>query len=78
MKYVPCLEINEAVSVHCNILSKGYHHNSIALYTFVPHKSLGQWVDISPTNFIILKYFNSDCSYNEVWFTDQNSKPLQI
>ena len=25
-----------------------------------------------------LKTFNSELSYIEVWFTDQNSKPLQI
>ena len=28
--------------------------------------------------FKFLKTFNSEFSYIEVWFTDQNSKPLQI
>ena len=27
---------------------------------------------------MFLKTFNSEFSYIEVWFTDQNSKPLEI
>ena len=27
--------------------------------------------------FIFSKTFNSEFSYDEVWFTDQNSKPLE-
>ena len=34
-------------------------------------------LDISPNNFIFLKTFNSELSYIEVWFTDQNPKPLE-
>ena len=45
---------------------------------FVPDKMLGQLLDISPQNFIFLKTFNSEILYIEVWFTDQNSKPLKI
>ena len=48
------------------------------MYTFAHNKSFGQLLDISPKNFIILKTFNSDFSYIKVWFTDQNSKPLEI
>ena len=33
---------------------------------------------MSPENFIFLKAFDSECSYIEVWFTDQNSNPLEI
>ena len=39
---------------------------------------LGQLLDITPKNFIFLRTFNSETSYIEVWFTDQNFKPLQI
>ena len=45
---------------------------------FVPNKLFGQFLDISPKNFIFLKTFNSEFSYIEIWFTDQNSKLLQI
>ena len=40
----------------------------------MPNKSFGQLLDISPKNIIFLKTFNSEFSYTEVWFTDQNSK----
>ena len=70
---VPHSEINELVLIHCNI-----QQDSRVLYTFVPNKSFGQLLDISPKNFIFLKIFNQEFSYIEVWFTDQNSKPLQI
>ena len=45
---------------------------------FFPSKSFGQLLDMSPTNFVFLKTFNSEFSYIEVWLTDQNSKPLEI
>ena len=75
---VPRLEITEVVLIHCNIVNNDYQQDSRVLYTFVPNKSFGQLLDISPKNFIFLKTFNSEFSYIEVWFTDQNSKPLEI
>ena len=48
------------------------------LHTFVPHKSFGQLLNISPKSLNFLKTFNSEFSYIEVWFTDQYSKPLDI
>ena len=71
---VPNLEITEVVLVaHGN-----YQRNSKILHTFVPSESSGQLLDISPKNFIFIKTFDSECSYIEVWFTDQNSNPLEI
>ena len=75
---VPHLEITEAVLIHRTIVNNDYQHDSRVLYIFVPNKSFGQLLHISPKNFIFLKTFNSEFSYNEVWFTDQNSKPLEI
>ena len=34
-------------------------------------------LEISPTNHIFLKAFNSEYDEIKVWFTDQNSQPLQ-
>ena len=49
------------------------------MFTFVPNKSSGQSLDISPTKFIFLKACNYILfSYIKVWFTDQSSKPLEI
>ena len=72
------LEINEVVLVHCNIVDNNYQHDSRVLYKFVPDKSLGQLVVISPKIFMFLKSFNYKFSYIEVWFSDQSSKPLEI
>ena len=66
------------VLIHCKIVNNDYQQDSRVLYTFVPDKSLGQLLDISPKNFIFLKTFNSEFSYIEVWFTDRKSKPLEI
>ena len=75
---VPHLEITEAVVVHCNIANNDYQKDSRVLYTFAPNRSFGQLFDVSHKNFIFLKNFNSEFSYIEVWFPDQNSKPLEI
>ena len=74
----PQLEITEVVLVHCIMVNNDYQHDSRVLYTFVPNKSFGSLLDISPSNHIFLETFNSE--YNEivVWFTDQSSKPLEI
>ena len=75
---MPHVEITEVVLIHCNIVNNDYQQDSRVLYTFVPNKSFGQLVDISPKNFIFLKTVNSEFSCIEVWFTDQKSKPLEI
>ena len=70
---VPHLKITEVVLVHYNIINNDYQQDSRVLYTFLPNKSFGQLLDISPKNFIFLEFSNI-----EVWFTDRNYKPLQI
>ena len=45
---------------------------------FVPNKSCGNLLEISSKNHIILKTFNLEFQKIEVWFTDQNSPPLEI
>ena len=77
-KNVPHLEITEVVLVHCNMVNNDYQYDSRVLYTFVSNKSFGSLLDISPSNHIFLKTFNSECDEILVWFTDQNSKPLEI
>ena len=72
------LEITEVVLVHCNIVNNDYQQDSRVLYTFVLNKPFGSQLEISPTNYIFLKTFNSEFQNTEVWFTDQNSKPLEI
>ena len=75
---VPHLEITEVVLVHCDIVNNDYQQDSRVLYTFVPNKPFGSLLEISPTNHIFLKTFNSEYDKIKVWFTDQNSQPLEI
>ena len=77
-EYVPKLEINEVILVHCNIVDINYQQNSRVLITFIPNKPFSQLLDISPKGFMFLKTFVSEFSYIQVWFTDQNFKPLEI
>ena len=48
------------------------------LYPFVPNKLFGQLLDIVLKSFVFLKTFDSEFSYNQLWFTDQNSNPMEI
>ena len=75
---VPHLEFTEVVLVHCNIVNSDYQQDSRVLYTFVPNKPFGSLLEIAPTNFVPLKTFNSEFQTIEVWFTHQNSQPLEI
>ena len=47
---MPHLEITEVVLVHCNIINNDYQQDSRVLYTFVPNKTFGGLLEISPTN----------------------------
>ena len=67
---VPHLEITEVVLVHCNIVNNDYQEDSTVLYTFVPNKSFGQLLGISPKNFIFLNILNSEFSYIKVCYSD--------
>ena len=75
---VPHLQIREVVLVHCNIVNNDYQQDSRILYTFVPNKPFGSLLEISSTNHMFLKTFNSEYNEIEVWFTDQNSNALEI
>ena len=75
---VPHLEIVELVLVHCNFVNNDYQQDSRILYTFVPNKTFGSLLEISPANQVFLKAFNSEFQEVKIWFTDQTSKPLEL
>ena len=75
---VPHLEITEVVLVHCNIVNNDYQQDSRVLYTFVPNKPFGSLLEISLTNHIFLKTFNSEYDKIKIWLRGQNSQPLEI
>ena len=74
---VPHLEIVELILVHCNLVNNNYQQDSRILYTFVPNKTFGSLLEISPTK-VFLKTFNSEFQEVKIWFTDQTSKPLEL
>ena len=50
--------MTQVILARCNIVNDDYQHNARVLYIFVPNKSVGQLLDISPKNFIFLKTFD--------------------
>ena len=75
---VPHLEVVELVLVHFNLVNNDYQQDSRILYTFVPNKSFGSLLEISPINHVFLKTFNSEFQEIKIWFTDQTSTPLEV
>ena len=72
------LEVAELVLVHCSLVNNDYQQDSRILFTFVSNKSFGSLLEISPTNQVFLKTFNSEFHEVKIWFTDQTSKPLEL
>ena len=63
---------------HCDIVNNDYQQDSRVLYTFVPNKPFSSLLETFPTNQIFLKTFDSEYSESKAWFTDQNSKSIEI
>ena len=63
--------------VHCNLVNNSYQQASKVLFIFVPNKQFGQVITITPYSPTMLKT-NAEFSCIEVWFTDQNNRPLEI
>ena len=75
---VPKLESVGPLLAHCNLVNNSYQQASKVLFTFVPNKKYGQLITVSPETLIMLKTVNTEFSFIEIWFTDQDNKPLEI
>ena len=75
---VPRLETLEVVSVHCNLVNNNYQQASKVLFTFVQNKQFGQLITITSHSVTMLKITNAEFSFIDIWFTDQNNRPLEI
>ena len=75
---VPKLEVFEVVLVHCNLVNNNYQQVSKVLFTFVPTKKFDQLITITLNAPNMLKATNAEFSFIEIWFTDQNNRPLEI
>ena len=74
----PKLKTVEVDLVHCNLVNNNYQQTSKVLFTFVPNKKFGQLITITPHLPTMLKTTNAEFSFIEIWFTDQNNRPLEI
>ena len=75
---VPKLESVQVALVHCNLVNNNYQQASKVLFTFVTNKQFGQLVNIALHSLTMLSTTNTEFSFIEMWFTDQNSEPLEI
>ena len=73
---VPKLEHAEIFLVHCNLVNNNYLQASKVLFTFLPNKTFGQLITITPHTLTMRNTTNTEFSSIEVSFTDQNSKYL--
>ena len=71
------LESVDLVLVHCNVVNNSYQQASKVLFAFVPNKKYGQLITVLPETLIMLKTVNTEFSFIEIWFTDQDNRPLE-
>ena len=75
---VPQLEIIDVVLMHCRVVNKSYQQASKVLFTLEPDKQLGQLITTKTHSLTMWKTTNAEFQSIEVWFTDQNDRPLEI
>ena len=75
---VPSFETVGVALVHCNLVNNNYQVASKLLFTFVPNKQFRQLITITPHSLAMLKTTNAEFSFIEIWFIDQNNRPLEI
>ena len=52
--------------------------SKIQEYCIRLYRTFGSLIEISPTNQVFLKTFNSEFQELKIWFADQTSKPLEL
>ena len=53
-------------------------YQNFCLRLYLPDKRFGQLITIAPQSLTMLKTITVEFSFNEVWFTDQNNRPLEV
>ena len=75
---LPKLESVKVDLVHCNLVNNSYQQSSKVLFAFVPNKQFGQLIAILPHSLTMLKTTSAEFQSIQLWFTDQNNRPLEI
>ena len=60
------------------LFNNNYQQASRVLFTFVLTKQFRQLFNISPHPLTMLGTTNTEFSFIEVWFTHENSEPIEI
>ena len=68
----------DVVLIHCNAVNNTHQQKSRVLFSFVPNKQFGQLITVEPQSLIILKTTSAEFSFIEIWFTNQDNKPIEI
>ena len=76
---IPQIEHVESVLVHCNLVDNRYVLENSLIYSFTPSLEFGLLLNERP-NLAQWRHArnNADINEIEVWFTDQDNKPLDI
>ena len=72
------VETVDVALMHRNVFNNNYQQASKVLFMFVPDKQFGQLITISPHSLTMLETTNAEFPFIELWFTDQNNRPLEI
>ena len=75
---VPKMERVDNVVVNCNLVENNYNYSSNVIYTFTPDQPFGSLMSIKPYYPGWTNCRNASFNYIEVWFTDQENRPLEI
>ena len=75
---VPKLETVEVVLMYYNLFNNSCQQASKVFFTFVPNKLFDQLITISRHLLTMLKTTNAEFQSIQLWFTDQNNRPLEI
>jgi len=75
---VPKISSANTVYVQCNLAESDTSIFTNAISQFSPNVPYGQYIAIDPANLIFLDVTNGSKRVIDVWFTDQNGKPLDI
>ena len=66
------------VMINCNLVENQYNFSNNVLYTFSPNEVFGVMLSINPNYPVWTSCRNASFNYIEVWFTDQENRPLEI
>ena len=59
--------------MHYNLVNNNYQRASKLLFTFITNKTFGQLITIATHSLTMLNTINTELSFIEIWFTDQNT-----